>query len=57
MATIATTATNTRGFSGMPWYSSAVEAYERKVAAWNLSGPHLDLTESIVEECRHTTGV
>src|SRR5690242_5626222 len=57
MATTATTDTNARRFSTMERYSSAVHAYQRKVTAWTLSGPHLDLTESIVEESGHTTAV
>ena len=57
MHTTATMDTNARRFSGIGRYSSAVHAYQPKVAAWTLSGPHLDLTEIIVEESGHTTGI
>jgi len=56
MATMATMDTNARRFSRIGWYSSAVHGYHRKVTAWTLVGPHLDLTESITVECRQTTG-
>jgi hypothetical protein len=49
--------TNAPRFSRIGWYSSAVHVYQPKVTAWTLVGPHLDLTESIVEDSGHTTGV
>lgn len=55
-ATTASMDTNTRRFSEFGRYSSAVHGYQWKVTAWTLDGPHLDLTEWIVEECRQTTG-
>jgi len=35
----------------------AVHGYQGKFTVWTLRGPHLDLTERFVEECRHTIGV
>jgi hypothetical protein len=49
MATTATMDTNTQWFIRLGRYSSAVHGYQRKVTAWTLNGPHLDLTERIVE--------
>ncbi len=49
MATAATMGTNARWFSRKERYSFAGQAYQRNVAAWTLSGPHLHLTERIVE--------
>ncbi len=57
MPTTATMDTNARRFSRMRRYSSAVNAYQRKVAAGTLCGSHLDLTECIAEGSGHTTGV
>lgn len=57
MDTTPTMDTNARRFSRIGRYSSAVHSYQRKVTAWTLSGPHWDLTEWIVEECRQTIGV
>ena len=57
MATTATTDTNAPRFRRLVRYSYAVHGYQGKVTAWTLIGPHLDLTESIVEECRQTVGV